>query len=235
LLAKRALDLVLGTLVALLALPVIALLALPVAIRLRAWPFFAQRRIGKHGSPIWFPKLRTLPKTTPTYAIKYSLNGDAVPGFCRFLRNSGLDELPQLLLVPFGKLSLVGPRPKMPDEFEPVDPEFGWRRTRIPQGCTGLWQIGQHRHRCPVETPAYDLFYLDRASVRMDLWIVFRTALLILGLARPTPAGEVPDWTLGSGFNVNEPNTDPTAPSILGYEGYTSGHAPGSIALETES
>jgi len=192
---KRLLDVVLGTLLGLLALPVIVVLAVCVAVTLREWPLFVQHRIGKDGRMFSFPKLRTLPKHVPKYALKYEWDID-LGRFAQFLRRRHLDELPQLLVVPLGWMSLVGPRPKLPDFVEPVPDGYNWIRTSISQGCTGLWQIGPHTHRLPGESPEYDFFYIENMSVRLDLWILWRTALTMIGLARrPVGLMDIPAWT----------------------------------------
>jgi lipopolysaccharide/colanic/teichoic acid biosynthesis glycosyltransferase len=191
---KRLLDIFLGTVLALLALPVILVLACGVAVTLREWPFFVQHRIGKDGRTIAFPKLRTLPRNVPKYALKYEWDVE-LGRFAQFLRKRHLDELPQLLVVPIGWMSLVGPRPKLPDFVEPVDDYYYWTRTSISQGCTGLWQIGMDTHRLPGEAPEYDFFYVENVSVRLDMWILWRTALTLLGFARPTGLSEIPAWT----------------------------------------
>jgi lipopolysaccharide/colanic/teichoic acid biosynthesis glycosyltransferase len=193
--AKRAFDLLVGGLLALAALPFIVLMAVAVAISLRCWPFFVHERIGTGGRTFKFPKLRTLPPHTPRYTTKYGLPTD-VPALCRFLRKSHLDELPQLFLVPLGQLSLVGPRPKMPDEFEPIEPVYGRLRTTVPQGCTGLWQIGSGACREVRESPEFDLFYIQYASVRFDVWILWRTLFTISGLGRQVELADVPQWVL---------------------------------------
>ena len=194
LVAKRLLDLVVGIPLALLAIPVIVILAAAVALTLREWPIFVQERLGKNGRLFRCPKLRTLPRHTPPYASKYAI---PLPerGFEAFLRRKHLDELPQLLLVPFGKLSLVGPRPKMPDEFEPAPEVYGAHRVTVPQGCTGLWQVGQHTGGTVSESPQYDLTYIANASVPLDLWILWRTALVVTGLGKPVALDELPHWT----------------------------------------
>lgn len=198
-LVKNGIDVVLGTVLALAAVPGIILLALVLAVRLRQWPFFMHRRLGHGGRSLTFPKLRTLPKTTAPYALKDG--GTVIPAdrFCAFLRRRHIDELPQLLLVPLLQMSLVGPRPKMPDRWEPVDPGYRDSRTLVRQGCTGLWQIGHDSHRLVHENPAYDFSYLQYGSIRMDLWILWRTALLMIG-SEPVKLGDVPRWVLGSGW-----------------------------------
>ncbi len=146
-----------------------------------------------------FPKIRTLPPDTPEYTSKYEFGDDQIPRLGRFLRRTHLDELPQLLLVPFGVMSLVGPRPKMPHTAEPIDPDYGELRVQVRQGCTGLWQIGAHAHRQVSETPGYDLFYLRYGSLRFDLWILWRTAVAFLGAAE-VRLDEVPAWIQGRGY-----------------------------------
>ena len=185
-LRKRAFDVVVGSVLALLALPVIVGLALVLTATFRAWPFFVQDRIGFGGRHFRMVKLRTLRPGTDPYALKGDLPAGAAPALGRVLRRWHLDELPQLLLVPFGRLSLVGPRPKMPDRFEPVDPAYAERRVQVPQGCTGLWQVSPHSDDLPSASPGYDLYYVDHASLRLDVWILWRTALLMAGVAKAT-------------------------------------------------
>lgn len=202
---KRVFDVVVGSVLALLALPVIVGLALAVALTFRAWPFFVQDRIGLGGRPFRMVKLRTLRPATHPYVLKDDLPPDAAPAFGRFLRRWHLDELPQLLLVPGGRLSLVGPRPKMPDRFEPVDPVYAERRIQVPQGCTGLWQVCVHRDELPSASPQYDLFYVEHRSLRLDLWILWRTALLLLGIAPRVTLDDVPAWAAFPIAVVNDP------------------------------
>jgi lipopolysaccharide/colanic/teichoic acid biosynthesis glycosyltransferase len=196
---KRVFDLALGSLLAFAAVPVIGALAVGVALTLRTWPFFVQIRVGKGGRHFRFFKLRTLPRSAPRYGLKPVVSQIKLPAFVRFLRKAHLDELPQLLLVPLGRLSLVGPRPKMPDEFEPVCPQYSALRTQVPQGCTGLWQIGRHKALLPHETPEYDYFYLKHHSLRLDLWILWRTALTMLRIGRAVTPADVPRRLLKGG------------------------------------
>lgn len=192
-------DIVLGSVLAVLALPVIAVLALIVAVRTRQWPFFVHRRVMHRGRVTAFPKLRTLPRSMPRYELKDSGNVIAVDRFCAFLRSRHLDELPQLLLVPVLKMSLIGPRPKMPDGVEPTDPGFRDARGLVRQGCTGLWQVGHESGHLLRERPDYDFCYLQYGSVRMDLWILWRTALLLLA-GRTVKLEDVPRWVIGRGW-----------------------------------
>ncbi len=191
--AKRALDVVLGTLLGVLLLPLMVVLAVVAAITFRCWPLFVHERIGEGGRRIRFVKLRSMPRHAPMYATKGELDVD-IPRFGRFLRRRHLDELPQLFLVPFGHLSLVGPRPAMPEEYEPVDPQYRAVRLTVPQGCTGLWQVGLHTDHLPSHAPEYDFFYVENANVRLDLLILWWTVLSVLGLSKGRSIDDIPSW-----------------------------------------
>lgn len=200
---KRCFDIGVGAILAILAAPVVAVLAFGVALELRTWPLFLQTRIGRHGREFGFLKLRTLPRSTPRYVLKDDLDVATLPPFVRFLRRSHLDELPQLFLVPFGRISLVGPRPKMPDDVEPVDPAYRAARIQVPQGCTGLWQIGRDSQALPHDAPHYDLFYVRYRTLRLDAGVLWRTALLMLGIGKPVSLDHVPRWSLaGTGAST---------------------------------
>ncbi len=196
---KRCLDVALGSVLALLAVPVIAVLAIGVACSLRCSPFFAQQRVGRDGRTFRFWKLRTLPKAAPAYADKYAIQTIATPRFTLFLRRTHLDELPQLFLVVLGQMSLVGPRPEMPQLHASADPTFARTRTSVRPGCAGLWQASVDQDRLIWDAPEYDLFYLRHASVRLDLWILWRTVVLMVGLGRHVSLGDVPPSLVGAG------------------------------------
>ena len=120
--AKRIVDIVVATVLLVVALPIIGVSALLTMAVLRTSPFFTQTRIGRNGEPFKLLKVRTLPRSTPRYANKYEVARMRIPAFSRMLRRLHLDELPQLLLVLTGKMSLVGPRPEMPTCTAPSTP-----------------------------------------------------------------------------------------------------------------
>jgi lipopolysaccharide/colanic/teichoic acid biosynthesis glycosyltransferase len=196
---KRAIDIVLGSLLTVAALPLIVLMAIGSAISLRAWPLFVQQRVGKDGREFRFPKVRTLPRSAPAATDKYALNGTPIPAFCRFLRRTHIDELPQLLLVPMGLMSLVGPRPEMPTVLSRYPVEFANARGSVRPGCTGLWQISSTSTKLIYEAPEYDLAYLGAAGVLLDLWILFRTVRSWLPGGRAIDLIDVPNWAWGGG------------------------------------
>jgi lipopolysaccharide/colanic/teichoic acid biosynthesis glycosyltransferase len=112
--------------------------------------------------------------------VKLDLLGDArlVPGGC-FLRTSGLDELPQLINVLLGEMSLVGPRPCLPGEFALFDASQRARFSVLP-GLTGLWQVNGKNHTTFKEMNAMDADYARLASPLLDLKIMLRTPMALL-------------------------------------------------------
>lgn len=199
---KRAFDVVIGSALCLFALPVVLVLALGVAASLRYWPFFAQQRPGRNGQTITILKLRTLPARTPRYMDKHTLQLDTLrlPWLCRVMRRTHLDELPQLASVVKGDMSLVGPRPPLPSMVEPLDPGYERVRRSVRPGCTGLWQLSVASDDTATSAPQFDLFYIDNASLRLDVWIMVRTIGWMLGLVKPIEVTDVPHWALGPGL-----------------------------------
>jgi lipopolysaccharide/colanic/teichoic acid biosynthesis glycosyltransferase len=207
---ERAFDIVVGSLLLVVALPVILLTAVGSAIALRAWPFFVQDRIGRDGKVFRFVKVRTLPPTTAAYADKYELAEVTIPRFTRILRALHLDELPQLALVVAGRMSLVGPRPEMPALTAALPRHFATSRSLVRPGCTGLWQVGVHCDGLISEAPEYDSLYIQHHSVRLDVWIMAQTALKVVrgGQARITLA-DVPAWACPRDAGVTAPTISP--------------------------
>jgi lipopolysaccharide/colanic/teichoic acid biosynthesis glycosyltransferase len=194
-LLKRAFDLLLGIVLSLISLPLVIVLAVGSALAFREWPFFSHFRVGQSGELFRFLKIRSLTSSTPRYADKYALREMQIGRWGSFLRRTHLDELPQLWLVLFGKMSLVGPRPEMPELMMSFDCEFVDRRLSVPQGCTGLWQISAGNVGLIGEAPELDDFYVANWTVRMDLWILWRTLLALAGRTVSGP-GRVPNWCL---------------------------------------
>ena len=121
--------------------------------------------------------------------------------FGRFLRASGLDELPQILNVVCGEMSLVGPRPCTPNEFAHYEP---WQRERVNglPGMTGYWQVNGKNKTTFNEMIAMDLFYLENMSILLDLKIMLKTGAVIarqlLEFQQAAQRNRVPEQTAQS-------------------------------------
>jgi lipopolysaccharide/colanic/teichoic acid biosynthesis glycosyltransferase len=188
---KRAFDVLVALSLLLLTLPVLVLALVGSAITLRAWPLFTQERVGAGGELFRFLKVRTLPTSTPAYADKYALTTVKVPRFTQLLRTLHLDELPQLLLVVSGRMSLVGPRPELPNLHADFEPAFAALRTSVRPGCTGPWQVSDQRDGLIRESPEFDTYYVEHRSFALDLWVLFRTAKQMLGIGSPLEFSEL--------------------------------------------
>jgi lipopolysaccharide/colanic/teichoic acid biosynthesis glycosyltransferase len=193
---QRLLDATLGTILAVVALPLLALCAVLCAVVLRTSPLFIATRPGRRDRQLRVVKLRTLPRTYPCVALKPELVGHRLPALCSWLRRHHVDELPQLFEVVSGRMSLVGPRPRQNHEVDALHPEFDHLRREVRQGCTGLWQISVAADGFLSDAADYDLFYLRHMNLRLDLWILARTVGQLLGIARPVELGDVPAWAL---------------------------------------
>lgn len=192
---RRALDVV-GVISAHLVLfPVFVLfwVAIPLAIWLddRGPVFYRQPRIGKGGKAFTIIKFRTMvsdadarlahdPHLRARFAESYKLRDDPrVTRVGRWLRAWSLDELPQLLNVLKGDMSLVGPRPIVEDELPKYGP-WGPRLLSVKPGLTGLWQVLRHEELDYGRRIKLDMYYLDHRSVGFDLKILLRTLPSVL-------------------------------------------------------
>jgi lipopolysaccharide/colanic/teichoic acid biosynthesis glycosyltransferase len=186
LIAKRALDLVLGSLLLLLALPVLLVCAVAVRLDSPGPALFGQMRTGRNGRRFRMYKFRTMLQNAeelkatlahlnilppPDFKIP---NDPRVTRVGRFLRATSLDELPQLVNVVKGDMSLVGPRPT---SFAPSTYKL-WHTHRldVPPGLTGLWQIEGRAAMSFDERLRLDVTYIRRASMVYDLRLLARTA-----------------------------------------------------------
>ncbi|WP_422744388.1 sugar transferase [Mycobacterium sp. WMMD1722] len=187
--AKRVLDLVIGTVGLVAAAPVIALAALAIRLDDRGPAFFKQQRVGLGGRHFEIIKLRTMRQSDdsapagPATALPGVFNakaGDArITRVGRFLRATSIDELPQLVNVLSGSMSLVGPRPLVAGEAGAVE-YFLARRALVKPGMTGLWQVSGRSDVSDDERVRLDHSYVDNWSVAQDLMIIWRTVRAVL-------------------------------------------------------
>lgn len=173
---KRMFDLVLGTGVLILASPLLGLIALAIRLDSPGPALFRQVRMGQGGSPFTIYKFRTMAhgSTHLGSGLETSRADPRITRVGRVLRNLRLDELPQLVNVLEGRMSLVGPRPLLP-EFLPYYSDLDRRRLELPPGMTGWQQVnGAARHSWRQRVDL-DVWYVDHASLALDLRILVRT------------------------------------------------------------
>jgi lipopolysaccharide/colanic/teichoic acid biosynthesis glycosyltransferase len=175
-LAKRTLDLSLSILLLALLSPVIALICLLIVLDSPGPAFFVQKRVGKNGRLFNMFKFRSMRSDAPKYGISPEASEDPrITRMGKWLRKSSLDELPQLLNVVKGEMSLVGPRPEMPFIVERYDLRQR-QRLYVTPGITGLWQLSADRAFHIHENIHYDLYYIRHRGFFFDLAILIHTA-----------------------------------------------------------
>jgi len=177
---KRLCDLVGSLFIIGLGAPVFVLLTLIIKIDSRGPVLFRQQRIGQGGKPFCMYKFRTMQMTASQYDYSpLSSDDPRITRMGRFLRRTSLDELPQLLNVLQGSMSLVGPRPEMPfivGQYTPTQRQ----RLQVKPGITGLWQLSGDRAFLIHENIEYDLYYIQHRSFFMDLAILLHTSVFAM-------------------------------------------------------
>ena len=190
--AKSVLDRTLGSLLLLGALPLIGLAAVAVRATSPGRAFFPQQRIGIDGRPFTMWKLRSmyvdaekrrvgLLAQSDRDGLMFKMRDDPrVTRVGKTLRRLSIDELPQLLNVVLGDMSIVGPRPPLPEEVDGYRDRV-LRRLHVRPGLTGLWQVSGRASLSWDESIQLDLRYVDNWSIAMDLLILWKTARAVLG------------------------------------------------------
>jgi len=185
--AKRTLDVAASLALIVLLSPLLLLLALLVRLSGPGPVVFSQVRVGRGGRPITVRKFRSMvadAEELQADVIELNEHRDGplfkmradprVTPLGRWMRKLSLDELPQLFNVLEGSMSLVGPRPALPDEVAQYPPEL-MRRLCVNPGLTGLWQVSGRSDLSWDESVALDLSYVDQCSIWLDLQILIRT------------------------------------------------------------
>lgn len=200
---KRLIDIVTSASVILLLLPLFAVIAILVKLTSHGPVLFQQQRLGQFGKPFAFLKFRSMSATNDSNIhrdfMKHLIKGEhdastsngskpvykmrhdpRVTKIGRFLRRTSLDELPQFLNVLRGEMSLVGPRPPIPYEYEEYEI---WHRRRVLEvkpGITGLWQVKGRSRVSFDDMVRLDLQYARGWSIWLDLWILLQTPRAVL-------------------------------------------------------
>jgi lipopolysaccharide/colanic/teichoic acid biosynthesis glycosyltransferase len=180
--AKRLFDLALVIPGLLLLSPVLLCVALAVRLRLGPGVLFRQRRPGLRGRPFTILKFRTM-RDGP------GADAERLTPFGRFLRSTSLDELPELLNVLRGDMSLVGPRPLLMQYLSRYSPEQA-RRHEVQPGITGWAQVNGRNALSWEEKFALDVWYVDNRSLALDLRILWRTLLAVIRREGISASGE---------------------------------------------
>lgn len=176
---RRGFDIAVAATMAVVLAPVLALAALAVAIDLGRPVLFVQPRSGRGGRVFRMMKLRSMSEARDEGGMLLP-DADRVSALGRFLRRSRIDELPGLWHVIAGDMALVGPRPLQPATVAAMG-AAGVRRGAVRPGLTGWAQVNGNALLADPDKLALDLWYIDRASLWLDIGILVRTLGVVAG------------------------------------------------------
>lgn len=181
--AKRSADIVCALLAMILLLTPMLAIALIIRADSPGSPIFHQVRLGRDQKPFVLYKFRSMRMDAEQDGAQWAANDDPrVTRIGRFLRKTRIDELPQLVNILKGDMSIVGPRPERPEFYDVFDTYITGFRQRmfVKPGLTGLAQINGGYSLLPEEKIVYDLDYIKNLSLRTDAGLILRTVLVVL-------------------------------------------------------
>jgi exopolysaccharide biosynthesis polyprenyl glycosylphosphotransferase len=184
---KRLMDIFISFLILIVSSPIIILTSIAIKIDSKGPIFFKQERLGQNGKPFKVLKFRSMINDAEKYTgpVWSQKDDPRVTRMGKFVRRVRIDEIPQMINVLKGEMSLVGPRPERAFFVEKLSLEIPYykRRLKVRPGVTGWAQI-KHKYDETIDDVKiklrYDLFYIENMSIRMDLKILLRTVFVVL-------------------------------------------------------
>ena len=188
---KRILDIILSVIGIIVLLPIFVIIAILIKMSSKGNILFKHKRMGKNGKEIYIYKFRTMLQNSEDliksfdseqmkeYKEKFKLESDPrITRIGRVLRKTSLDELPQLLNIIKGELSIIGPRPITAEELEKVyDKE---KLLSVTPGLTGYWAANGRSNTTYSQRIEMELYYVDNISIKLDIKIFFKTIISVL-------------------------------------------------------
>ena len=179
---KRAYDIFLATVGLIIALPIVLLFSILIVIETPGSPFYVQERMGKNGKRFMMMKLRSMRMDAEKEGAKWAeVNDPRVTKVGAFIRKTRIDELPQLVSVLKGDMSIIGPRPERPFFTAKFNKEIKGFENRllVKPGLTGLAQVSGGYDICPSEKLQYDLTYIQNLTFSLEVKIIVKTFKVI--------------------------------------------------------
>jgi exopolysaccharide biosynthesis polyprenyl glycosylphosphotransferase len=185
---KRAIDLLIASVALILIMPLLLVVAGAIRLDSPGPALYQQQRVGQHGRVFTIYKFRTMRHSTSRAlhlveaadgSLSHKVRNDPrITRVGRLLRRTSIDELPQLINIVLGQMSLIGPRPEIVDIVRRYEP-WQHRRHDVRPGLTGWWQVCGRSDRPMHENTELDLYYVDNLSPRLDLKILIRTVAVV--------------------------------------------------------
>ncbi|GAA0109843.1 MULTISPECIES: sugar transferase [Clostridium] len=192
LILKRIIDIIGSIIGIVLVSPVLLVTAVLIKLESKGRIFFSQTRVGLHGKEFKIYKFRSM--VDGAEALRKSIEhknemsgpmfkvrGDPrITKIGRFIRKTSIDELPQLINVLKGEMSLVGPRPSLPSEVEKFE---AWmlKRLEVKPGLTCYWQVSGRNNICFEDWMKLDIDYVNNRNMQLDIKLIFKTIILLFG------------------------------------------------------
>ncbi len=189
---KRIIDIIIGVIGLVICLPIFVIIGIIIKIDSKGPIFFKHKRIGKHGKKIEIYKFRTMmdnaeeamknftEEQKKEFAENFKLENDPrVTRVGKILRKTSLDELPQIINILKGEMSIIGPRPIVKSELEKYGNNQG-KFLSVAPGLTGYWAANGRSDVSYEERMALELYYVENRSLILDLKIFFKTILSVL-------------------------------------------------------
>ena len=188
---KRLFDIAASLFALLITLPLTLVVSLCIYLDDRGPIFYTQERIGKDGQPFRIYKFRSmcqnadakkkeLTEQNEVNGAMFKMSNDPrVTRIGCFIRRHSIDELPQLINVLLGNMTVVGPRPPLPEEVDQYS-QHDKERLKVKPGCTGLWQVSGRNSLDFDEMVELDIDYIEHASLLLDMKICFKTIWIMI-------------------------------------------------------
>ena len=178
---KRIFDIVTSLVMLIILSPILILTAIAIKLDSKGPILFTQQRVGRLGQEFSIYKFRSMVQNSADIGPYYTSNNDVrITKVGNFIRRTSLDELPQLLNVLKGEMSVVGPRPNVPVQRKDYSAENWDKRNSVRPGITGLHQATLRSSATPAQRLALDLEYANNASFFLDLKIILLTIKQII-------------------------------------------------------
>ncbi len=180
---KRGFDLAAAAIGLIIAAPIIGTFSLLIVLETPGSPFYIQQRVGKNGKNFYLIKLRSMRKDAEKQGAQWAAEHDPrVTKVGAVIRKTRIDELPQLLMVLKGDMSIIGPRPERPVFVQKFNREIqGFsRRLAVKPGLTGLAQVNGGYNISPREKLKYDLKYIHNISPALEFKILLKTIKVLI-------------------------------------------------------
>ncbi|WP_340371774.1 sugar transferase [Peribacillus sp. FSL E2-0218] len=180
---KKIIDFVLALIGLLITLPILLFFCLAIIIESKGSAFFFQERVGLNGELFYIIKLRSMYINAEKNGAQWALKDDPrVTKVGSFIRKTRIDELPQLINVLKGEMSLIGPRPERPVFTQQFNEEISGfeKRLIVKPGITGWAQVNGGYDISPEEKLSLDIYYIRNLSILTDIKIIFKTVKVVI-------------------------------------------------------